>query len=139
MPIGNAGFHMQICVSDFILNLSLIYKFREFNLVAIWNKGKTLIFVSSTFQIWQLEILVSLYINMRFRVRSEIQFHILVLWICILSFLSHWILPISWYVHSKTQCLMKSQFLACRMWLLKSFISKVSGYHHLTLPKLRSY
>ena len=40
--------------------------------------------------------------------------------------------------HSKTQSKMESQFLVYLFWLLNSFIGKVSGYHQLTQPKMRS-
>jgi len=41
MPIGNTVIHIQINVSVFIMNLSLIWVF-EFNGVASWNKAKIL-------------------------------------------------------------------------------------------------
>jgi len=58
MPMGNTNIHIQINVPDFIMNLSL-YVFCEFNCVAIWNKGHSIIKVRSSFQISQLVILVS--------------------------------------------------------------------------------
>ena len=39
-------------------------------------------------------------------------------------------------VHSKIKRWMERQLFACRMWLLNSFISNVSGYHQLTQPKM---
>jgi hypothetical protein len=55
MPIGNAGIHIQIYVSELILNFSFIYWFFDFNLAAIWNDGETLIFKVSKIQICQIE------------------------------------------------------------------------------------
>jgi len=62
MPIRNTGIYIlvHIYVSDFILNLSFIYWFNEFNRVVDSNEGETHIFERSSIHIWQIEIPVSI-------------------------------------------------------------------------------
>ena len=76
MTIGNTVLHIQIYGSELSLNLSFIYC--EFNRVAYWSKCKTLNLVGSIFQIYQLEIPVTIYI-FTFQNSAESQFQILVL------------------------------------------------------------
>jgi len=56
MPIENTGSHIQFKVSEFI-SIYFSYVFCVFNRVTTWSKGKTIIFVQSSFQICHLEIL----------------------------------------------------------------------------------
>jgi len=57
MPIVNTNIHIQINVTDFIMNLSFIW-LCEINSVESWSKGK-IILVQSSYRIFQLELLVS--------------------------------------------------------------------------------
>jgi hypothetical protein len=135
MPIGNTGFHKEINLPELCLNHSFIYLCCEFYCIAIWYKGKNLILVGSIFQICQLEIPVSIY-NFTFQISVWIYLLCLVSLNFFSCFLSQFT---SWHsFHSETLRLLKIQFFACCICLLKSFASNVSGYHQLSLQYVRS-
>ena len=50
MPIWNTNTHIQINVTVFIKN-TVSFVFCEFNRVASWNEGKTIILVQSSIEI----------------------------------------------------------------------------------------